>query len=229
MQNSRPEDHKRYLNLEFVITCSLTDFSSSEISVLKKYGSWLSALMQGKINANTEKQKHFLMVCERKEEPINEYEHAWTKYLQQLGKEIHSESIIKNEGQSKSILVPNTINEPSFVEFIQGVVSKHYNIPLEILLSKNRQKNISKVRQIAMYILKELTNYSLPEIGDAFARDHTTVLHACRKMTELMNSDQDFNSEIKRLSKLVVDDLENHFNNDDLHRYLQSYYLGNNR
>ncbi len=72
------------------------------------------------------------------------------------------------------------------VENIQKTVSEYYNIKLSDLLSKRRSRSITRPRQLAMSLTKELTNHSLPEIGEAFnGRDHTTVLHACKKIKEL--------------------------------------------
>ncbi len=72
------------------------------------------------------------------------------------------------------------------IENIQKTVAEYYKIRTFDLLSKRRSRSISRPRQIAMALAKELTNHSLPEIGNAFGgRDHTTVLHACRKINEL--------------------------------------------
>ena len=68
------------------------------------------------------------------------------------------------------------------IENIQKTVAEYYNIKLSDLLSKRRSRSITRPRQMAMALTKELTNHSLPEIGEAFnGRDHTTVLHACKK------------------------------------------------
>jgi chromosomal replication initiator protein len=72
------------------------------------------------------------------------------------------------------------------IENIQKTVAEYYKIRVAELLSKKRNRSIARPRQIAMALAKELTNHSLPEIGDAFGgRDHTTVLHACRKVEDL--------------------------------------------
>lgn len=72
------------------------------------------------------------------------------------------------------------------IENIQKTVAEYFKIRVAELLSKKRTRSIARPRQIAMAIAKELTNHSLPEIGDAFGgRDHTTVLHACRKVADL--------------------------------------------
>ena len=69
------------------------------------------------------------------------------------------------------------------VDNIQKTVAEYYNIKLSDLLSKRRSRSIARPRQMSMFLAKELTNYSLPEIGESFGgRDHTTVLHACKKI-----------------------------------------------
>ena len=76
------------------------------------------------------------------------------------------------------------------IENIQQTVAEYYRIRVSDLLSKKRSREVARPRQLAMYFAKEFTNLSLPQIGDRFGgRDHTTVLHACRKIQELLNSD----------------------------------------
>jgi chromosomal replication initiator protein len=75
------------------------------------------------------------------------------------------------------------------IENIQKTVAEYYKIRVADLLSRRRSRSITRPRQMAMALSKELTNHSLPEIGDAFGgRDHTTVLHACRVVKELRES-----------------------------------------
>jgi len=77
------------------------------------------------------------------------------------------------------------------IDNIQKTVAEYYKIRVADLHSKRRNRSITRPRQLAMALCKELTNHSLPEIGDAFGgRDHTTVLHACRKIEELREGDQ---------------------------------------
>ncbi len=77
------------------------------------------------------------------------------------------------------------------VENIQKTVAEYYKIRIADLLSKRRNRSIARPRQVAMALAKELTNHSLPEIGDAFGgRDHTTVLHACRRVKELRETER---------------------------------------
>jgi chromosomal replication initiator protein len=74
---------------------------------------------------------------------------------------------------------------------IQKTVAEYYKIRIADLLSKRRSRSIARPRQVAMALAKELTNHSLPEIGDAFGgRDHTTVLHACRRVKELRETER---------------------------------------
>ncbi|MDE2347307.1 MAG: chromosomal replication initiator protein DnaA [Gammaproteobacteria bacterium] len=77
------------------------------------------------------------------------------------------------------------------IENIQKTVAEYYKIRIAELLSKRRNRSIARPRQVAMALAKELTNHSLPEIGDAFGgRDHTTVLHACKRIKDLRESER---------------------------------------
>ena len=76
------------------------------------------------------------------------------------------------------------------IENIQKTVSDYYKVRMADLLSKRRSRSVARPRQVAMALAKELTSHSLPEIGDAFGgRDHTTVLHACKRIKELRDSE----------------------------------------
>jgi len=76
------------------------------------------------------------------------------------------------------------------IENIQKTVADYYKIKVAEMFSKKRSRNVARPRQVAMALAKELTQLSLPDIGEAFGgRDHTTVLHACRKVSELKQSD----------------------------------------
>ncbi len=90
------------------------------------------------------------------------------------------------------------------IEDIQKIVSQHYNVSRTDLLSARRTRTIVLPRQIAMYIAKSITPRSLPEIGRRFGnRDHTTVLHAVRKIEGLLKTDTKLGQEIELLSRLV--------------------------
>jgi chromosomal replication initiator protein len=90
------------------------------------------------------------------------------------------------------------------IDNIQKTVAEYYKIRISDLSSARRSRSITRPRQLAMALSKELTNHSLPEIGDAFGgRDHTTVLHACRKTTELRNSDIRINDDYINLLRIL--------------------------
>ena len=88
---------------------------------------------------------------------------------------------------------------------IQKTVAEYFKIRLADLHAKSRSRHIARPRQIAMAIAKELTDHSLPQIGEAFGgRDHTTVLHACRKIEDLLKKDtrvyEDYNNLVRILT-----------------------------
>jgi chromosomal replication initiator protein len=91
------------------------------------------------------------------------------------------------------------------IENIQKMTAEYYKIRVADLLSKRRNRSIARPRQVAMAISKELTNHSLPEIGDAFGgRDHTTVLHACRKIKELRKTEQRIEEDYVNLTNILT-------------------------
>lgn len=91
------------------------------------------------------------------------------------------------------------------IDNIQRVVAEYYKIKVSDLLSKRRSRSVARPRQVAMSLAKELTNHSLPEIGEAFGgRDHTTVLHACRKIQELREEDVDIREDWKNLQRSLT-------------------------
>ncbi|TDX28774.1 chromosomal replication initiator protein DnaA [Modicisalibacter xianhensis] len=91
------------------------------------------------------------------------------------------------------------------VDNIQRTVAEYYKIKVADLLSKRRSRSVARPRQVAMALAKELTNHSLPEIGDAFGgRDHTTVLHACRKVQALQEESADIREDYKNLLRLLT-------------------------
>jgi len=90
------------------------------------------------------------------------------------------------------------------IENIQKVVAEYFNIRTSDLVSAKRSRTIARPRQIAMTLAKELTNHSLPEIGDAFGgRDHTTVLYATRKIAELKDSDKRVDEDYANLLRIL--------------------------
>jgi len=91
------------------------------------------------------------------------------------------------------------------LENIQRTVTEYYKIKMAELMSKRRSRSVARPRQVAMALAKELTNHSLPEIGDSFGgRDHTTVLHACRKIKEMRETDADIREDYQNLLRLLT-------------------------
>lgn len=96
---------------------------------------------------------------------------------------------------AQSITVPN----------IQKTVADFYQLRLQDLLSKRRSRSLARPRQVAMALSKELTEHSLPEIGEAFGgRDHTTVLHACRTIRDLMETDGKLRQDYEKLVRILT-------------------------
>lgn len=106
----------------------------------------------------------------------------------------------------KDIISENKPKEVN-VKLIKEIISKKFNVKIENLISKKRTRSIAYPRQIAMYLCRELTDMSLPKIGDEFGgRDHTTVIHAYEKITNEIKSDLDF--------KQKIDDMINEIKGD---------------
>ncbi len=98
-------------------------------------------------------------------------------------------------------LVKNTHKEMS-IDYIQKVVSEFYNIPIDLMLSKTRKREIVQARQVAMYFSKNLTKSSLATIGSRIGgKDHATVLHACRTVNNLIETDKRFRLQIEEIEK----------------------------
>jgi len=91
------------------------------------------------------------------------------------------------------------------IDNIQRIVAEYYKIRIADILSKRRSRSVARPRQIAMALSKELTSHSLPEIGEAYGgRDHTTVLHACRKVRQLCKADDEIAEDHKNLLQLLT-------------------------
>ena len=141
-----------------------------------------------------------------------------------IGKRIRS-NIRELEGSLRRVMATaNFTNRPITLEFtkdtlrdlialhdrlvtidnIQKTVAEYYKIRTSDLLSNSRSRSITRPRQVAMALSKELTNHSLPEIGNAFGgRDHTTILHGCRKIAELRESDSKINEDYLNLYRIL--------------------------
>ena len=90
------------------------------------------------------------------------------------------------------------------IEEIQKKVSQHFNVKMSDMSSSRRSRTVARPRQIAMYLSKNLTSRSLPEIGRRFGnRDHTTVIHAVKKVEELRNKDDSFDEDVQLLIRML--------------------------
>jgi chromosomal replication initiator protein len=99
--------------------------------------------------------------------------------------------------------VKNTAREVS-IDFIQKVVSDYFDLPIDLMKSKTRKREVVQARQIAMYFSKSLTKSSLANIGmHCGGKDHATVLHACRTVNNLMDTDKKFRGYIDELEKKI--------------------------
>lgn len=99
-------------------------------------------------------------------------------------------------------LVPDEPRRPITIRRIQELVAQHYNIEIDDMWDKRRSKNIAFPRQVAMYLARQLTDASLPRIGEEFGkRDHTTVLHACEKIARELEQDSSLASVVELLTK----------------------------
>jgi chromosomal replication initiator protein len=99
--------------------------------------------------------------------------------------------------------VKNTTREIS-IDFIQKIVSDYFNLPLELLKSKTRKREVVQARQIAMFFAKSMTKSSLASIGlQCGGKDHATVLHACRTVNNLIETDKKFRVYIDEIEKKI--------------------------
>ncbi|WP_339230806.1 chromosomal replication initiator protein DnaA [Oceanobacillus sp. FSL K6-2867] len=101
-------------------------------------------------------------------------------------------------------IIPSSKPKVITIQGIQEVVAERYNIRIEDFAAKKRTKSIAFPRQIAMYLSRELTDFSLPKIGEEFGgRDHTTVIHAHEKISKLLEEDSDLNRDIEDIKETL--------------------------
>jgi chromosomal replication initiator protein len=96
-------------------------------------------------------------------------------------------------------------NKRITIDEIQNKVSNYYNINTEDLISSRRLRSFARPRQVAMYLAKKLTSRSLPEIGRKFGgRDHTTVIHAVKKIDQLKSENEKFDEDVSVLTQIIT-------------------------
>jgi len=106
--------------------------------------------------------------------------------------------------QALKNIIPNATPRTLTILDIQKAVGEHYHIKLEDFTAKKRTKSIAFPRQVAMYLSREMTDCSLPKIGDEFGgRDHTTVIHAHEKISSLLKDDQGLQQDIKQIKSML--------------------------
>jgi len=89
------------------------------------------------------------------------------------------------------------------------VIAQYFNLDRERMLSKDRSRDVAKPRQIAMYLMREETSASLPQIGEALGgRDHTTVLYGCEKITDLLETDDGLRRQIITIREALYDQVD---------------------
>lgn len=99
-------------------------------------------------------------------------------------------------------IIPSSKPRVITIQDIQQIVGQEFNIKLDDFKAKKRTKSVAFPRQIAMYLSRELTDFSLPKIGEEFGgRDHTTVIHAHEKISKLVQTDTDLQKQIKEISE----------------------------
>ena len=109
--------------------------------------------------------------------------------------------------ESKKILKDfiSTNNKSINIEFIQNLVADYFNLNIKEMLSPRRSRSLARPRQIAMYLSKQHTTNSLPDIGRKFSnRDHTTVIHAVKKIDELMRNDNEIKHSVEEIKKKII-------------------------
>jgi chromosomal replication initiator protein len=133
---------------------------------------------------------------------IRELEGALNRILAYA--KFHKENITVESSKEALKDLLSSQNKQVSIENIQKTVADFYRLKVVELLSKKRTRTIARPRQIAMSLARELTQLSLPEIGNAFGgRDHSTVLHACKTIENLRNSDQTINSDFNLLNQTL--------------------------
>ncbi|EFV77973.1 MULTISPECIES: chromosomal replication initiator protein DnaA [Cytobacillus] len=101
-------------------------------------------------------------------------------------------------------IIPSSKPKVITIHEIQRVVGEHFNVKLEDFKAKKRTKSVAFPRQIAMYLSRELTDFSLPKIGEEFGgRDHTTVIHAHEKISKMLQADSQFEKQLKEINEML--------------------------
>ena len=149
-----------------------------------------------------------VMICENITSNVRDLESALLK-LVAYSELVHKDVSVEVAKEQLKDHFTDVYQTNISVDLIQKIVSNYFNISTADLKSKKRTKAVTLPRQIAMYILRELTEYSTTEIGYEFGgRDHTTVMHACQRIDSRMKIDSTLEPTINNLIRTVKDDIK---------------------
>jgi chromosomal replication initiator protein len=186
LQHNRISEFKRsYRSLDALLIDDIQFFAGKERSQ-EEFFHTFNALLEG--------QRQIVLTCDRyPKEVVGLEERLKSRFGWGLTVAIEppeletSVAILMSKAEADGVALPGLVS----IENIQKTVAEYFKIRVGDLLSKKRSRSIARPRQVGMALAKELTNHSLPEIGDAFGgRDHTTVLHACRRIASLRETEK---------------------------------------
>ena len=183
LQNNAIEEFKRYYrSVDALLIDDIQFFANKERSQ-EEFFHTFNALLEG--------NQQIILTSDRYPKEINGVEDRLKSRFGDFVREALRDLLALQE---KLVTIDN----------IQKTVAEYYKIKVADLLSKRRSRSVARPRQMAMALAKELTNHSLPEIGDAFGgRDHTTVLHACRKIEQLREESHDIKEDFSNLIRTL--------------------------
>jgi len=149
------------------------------------------------------------LICQNITTNVRDLESALLKLIA-YAELVHKDISVEIANEQLKDHFTETFQSNISVDLIQRIVAEYFNVGTADLKSKKRTKAVTLPRQIAMYILRELTEYSTTEIGYEFGgRDHTTVMHACQRIDSRMKTDSTMEPTINNLIRTVKDDIKN--------------------
>jgi chromosomal replication initiator protein len=148
-------------------------------------------------------QDALILIAEKVASNIRELEGVLTKSMALCSINQESKITIKHAQEALKNIEDNKLNNLPTMDEIATAVSKVMQIKLEDLKSRGRKSHQANARQIAMYLCREMTKNSLPQIGEYFGRDHSTVIHAYERVKEEINNDQTLKKIIEQIKSLL--------------------------
>ena len=145
----------------------------------------------------------FYFIANRVNSNIRELEGALTRVIAQASFN-HKDITVELASKAMEDVYPSDPKKTITLELIQDMTASYFKITTSDLLSKKRTQSLAQARQVAMYLCRELTNSSLPQIGERFGgRDHTTVMHAYNKILKQRQESSQFNETINELIEQI--------------------------